>query len=113
MTDEDLFFTHTIVGPALSLHLGSIQAPSAHQGAGLQVNMRNASTSLDRVWKDWILIQGAYPYAGLPRRKPGALRRWIERHALLIGAMGLLAGLGALGVSLVVLGGQRWPIFNI
>jgi hypothetical protein len=113
MTDEDLFFTHTIVGSALSLHLGSASEPSARQSVGLQVNMRNASTSLDRAWKDWVLIQGAYPYAGLPRRKPGALRRWIERHALLIGVVGLLVTLGALGVLLVVLGGVRLPILSL
>jgi hypothetical protein len=66
--------------------------------------MRNASTSLDHAWKDWILVQGAYPYVGLPRRAPGALRRKIERHALLIGALGLVLCLGAVIAAVTTLG---------
>jgi hypothetical protein len=96
MTEEDMFFTHTIVGPALSLQLGQAAAMPERQGPGLQVDMRNANTSLDHAWKDWFLVQGAYPYVGVPRRAPGALRRSIERHALLIGAVGLALSCGTL-----------------
>lgn len=104
MTEEDLFFTHTIVGSALSLPLGRIPTHAAAVQAGLQVNMRNASTSLDQVWKDWILLQCAYPYAGRHRRAPGAMRRGLERHALLIACFGLVALLGALLVAMATFG---------
>jgi hypothetical protein len=104
MTEEDMFFTHTIVGSALSLHLGQAATMPERPGSGLQVDMRNASASLDHMWKDWFLVQGAYPYVGLPRRAPGALRRKIERYALLIAALGLLLALGALVVVVVTIG---------
>jgi hypothetical protein len=64
--------------------------------------MRTGSTSLSQSWQDWMLIQGAYPYPGVPRRRPGALRRKIERYALLIAALGVLMALGA--VALLLLG---------
>jgi hypothetical protein len=104
MTEDDMFFTHTIVGSALSVHLGQAAVMPAGPSPGLQVNMRNAGTSLDQVWKDWILVQGAYPYVGLPRRAPSALRRKIERYSLLIGALGLALSLGALTVIVVTIG---------
>jgi hypothetical protein len=104
MTEEDMFFTHTIVGPALSLHMGQAAKMPERPGSGLQVDMRNAGTSLDHVWKDWFLVQGAYPYVGLPRRAPGATRRRIERYALLIAVLGLLLASGALAVVVVAVG---------
>jgi hypothetical protein len=108
MTEDDMFFTHTIVGPAVSLHLGYAGAALEQPKSGLKVNMRTAGTSLDQVWKDWFLVQGAYPYAGLPRRAPGVLRRRIERYALLIGALGLVLSLGALVVVVAVCGVPMW-----
>ena len=104
MTEEDEFFTHTIVGPALSLYLGYAAAGPERPGSGLQVDMRNATTSLDHAWKEWILVQGAYPYVGLPRSVPGALRRKIERHALLIAVFGLVLSFAALVVAVAILG---------
>jgi hypothetical protein len=91
MAPEDMFFTHTIVGSALSIPLG--EAPHRHDSSvqGLHVHMRNGGTSLTRVWRDWLVIQGAYPYPGRPRRRPGDTRRWVERHALLIAVLGLFA----------------------
>jgi hypothetical protein len=109
MTEEDMFFTHTIVGSALSLPLGHIPTHAAAVQAGLQVDMRNASTSLDQVWKDWVLLQGAYPYAGRHRRAQGALRRSLERHALVIAGLGLVMLLGALLLAMATFG---WPILT-
>lgn len=109
MTDEDIFFTHTIVGPAMSVHLGQPAAMPQNMRSGLKAHLRNGGTSLDQVWKDWILVQGAYPYVGLPRRAPGALRRWTERHALLIGALGLLLSVGAVAAVAATFG---FPQFN-
>lgn len=94
MTDEDIFFTHTIVGHALSIELGRpldrklVNAQTSQPG--LQTNLTDGVFSLSQVWKDWCLIQGAYPYAGRPRRRPGSLRRLLERHALVIAVVGLI-----------------------
>ena len=96
MTEDDMFFTHTIVGSALSLPLGDVPTYATPAQTGLQINMRDASTSIDRAWKDWVVMQGAYPYIGRPRRAPGALRRGLERYALLIAAAGLLLASGAI-----------------
>jgi hypothetical protein len=100
MTDEDMFFTNTIVGSALSLPLGNIPPKQTRYDDGLQIGMLSGRRSLGTSWLDWLLIQGSYPYIGHPRRRPGALRRWIERYALLIGITGFLMVLAA--VALVV-----------
>ncbi len=104
MSEEDLFFTHTIVGSALSFPMGDVPIHASPAQSGLQVNMRDASTVIDHVWKDWLLVQGAYPYIGRPRRRPGALRRWTERHALLIAFFGLLLMSAAVVLAVVAAG---------
>lgn len=94
MTDEDIFFTHTVVGQAMSVEMGrrmDLRRMSEQlEPLGLQVSLKDSLFTLPTAWKDWCIIQGAYPYAGLPRRRPGHLRRWLERHALLIAAFGML-----------------------
>jgi hypothetical protein len=109
MTEEDMFFTHTIVGTALSLPLGTVPTHTAPAKNGLQINMRDASTTLDQTWKDWVLLQGAYPYIGRPRPVPGAFRRRLERYALLIATAGILLCLVALAQFLGVF---NLPIFS-
>jgi hypothetical protein len=109
MTEEDMFFTHTIVGSALSLPLGNIPMHAQPAQSGLLVNMRDATTTIDQVWKDWVLLQGAYPYVGRPRPAPGRLRRSLERHALLIASVGLVLLVGALSMVVAALG---LPILN-
>ena len=107
MTDEDIFFTHTIVGQAMSVEMGrpldrrSVHAPD--QKAGLQASFVDGRASLPQVWTDWCLIQGAYPYAGLPRRRPGRFRRWLERHALVLAAVGVLTLLSGTGLLIVLI----------
>lgn len=90
MTDEDLFFTHTVVGQALSVELGRPLDSKTMQTQGLEAGLASGDCSLSRGWKEWCLIQGAYPYAGLPRRRPGHFRRQLERHALVLAVVGLL-----------------------
>jgi hypothetical protein len=58
--------------------------------------------SLPQVWKDWCLIQGAYPYVGTPRSRPGRFRRWLERHALVIALVGSVFALAATSFSVVL-----------
>jgi hypothetical protein len=100
MNDEDMFFTNTIVGSALSLPLGNIPPKQTRYDDGLQIGLLSGRRSLSKSWLDWLLVQGGYPYIGHPRRRPGGLRRWIERYALLIGMTGILMVLAA--VALVV-----------
>lgn len=102
MTDEDIFFTHTVVGQAMSVEMGRpMELKSVHTQAqipGLQASLVSHHMALPQVWKEWCLIQGAYPYVGLPRRRPGRLRRWLERHALILALVGLLMMLSATGL---------------
>ncbi len=100
MTDEDMFFTNTIVGSALSLPLGNIPPKQTRYDDGLQIGMLSGRRSLGKSWLDWLLIQGSYPYIGHPRRRPGDLRRWIERYALVIGIAGILMALSAIALVL-------------
>jgi hypothetical protein len=96
MTSEDQFFTHTIVGQAFSIALGNNPATPLGSTEGLRANMLTGRKSLSRSWKEWCQLQGAYPYAGLPRRRPGTTRRMLERYALLIAISGFAMMLGSL-----------------
>jgi hypothetical protein len=100
MTDEDMFFTTTIVGSALSLPLGDIPPKQARYDDGLQVGMLSGRRSLTTSWLDWLEIQGSYPYIGQPRRRPGALRRWVERYALFIAGLGVVLSILAVVTEL-------------
>lgn len=107
MTDEDIFFTHTVVGHAMSIEMGRpMDRKSANaqiQAPGSQAGFAGGHFSLPQVWKEWCLIQGAYPYAGLPRRRPGRYRRWLERHALILASVGVLMLLSATGLLAVLI----------
>jgi hypothetical protein len=95
MTDQDLFFTHTVVGQAMSVPLGRRMSKKDLRSQGtpqaLAVNMATATFDLPQAWKDWCMIQGTYPYAGSPRRSPGRARRWLERHALILAVISMLS----------------------
>lgn len=117
MTDEDLFFTHTIVGRATSVELGRpLDRKSAGRQAlssGVQVSLSGQGISLADAWKDWCVVQGTYPYPGRPRRRPGGFRRWLERHSLVLavsGAVLLLLSVGFLVVAMKSQGlvGASW-----
>lgn len=91
MDETDAFFTHTIVGPPLSVLLGRRQSPSGRSAAGLQVDPRSGQTRLSRHWQDWVVLSHACDPVGQPRLRPGRLRRVLERHALWVAVMGLLS----------------------
>ena len=107
MTDEDIFFTHTVVGQAMSVEMGRpIDRTSTYEeveSMGLQVSLTDGRISLPRIWKDWCLFHGAYPYVGLPRRRPGHWRRWLERHALVLGTSGLLTLISAIMLMMLLI----------
>lgn len=91
MTDQDLFFTQTIVGMPTTVTMGRpltkkdlrIQTnPHAHEAA------RGApGGGVVLMWKDWAVIDGAGK--GRPRRLPGRIRRWLERYALVLAVLAL------------------------
>lgn len=91
MDDTDAFFTHTIVGPPLSVLLGRRQNRSGQHAAGLQVDPGSGQTRLSRLWQDWVVLSHACDPVGQPRLRPGRLRRALERHALWVAVTGLLS----------------------
>ena len=70
-------------------------------------------------WRNWALLDHLDTPAGQPRRRPKRLRRWLERHALLIALLGLLMLAGSAvfwAITLLPATGwfpvnwmERWP----
>ncbi|MDM7942669.1 MAG: hypothetical protein QUV35_08575 [Hydrogenophaga sp.] len=95
MDETDAFFTHTIVGAPFSVLLGRRQAPASVSTQGLEVSLADGRAGLSEGWRSWALLDHLDLPAGTPRRRPKRLRRWLERHALLIAVSGLLMVLGS------------------
>lgn len=89
MNDADAFFTQTIVGAPFSVLLGRQLDPGHAPTQGIEVNMLGTETRLSKVWQDWIVMSHAYDRIGQPRHRPGRVRRWLERHALWLAALGV------------------------
>lgn len=107
MTEQDAFFTHTIVGAPQSVLLGPRLRADAPFLAGLAIDPVQGTTRLGPAWQPWAIERLAGASAGVPRPRPGRVRRWLERHALAIAIGGLLAWVGALAVLGTALG--WWP----
>lgn len=90
MDDNDAFFTQTIVGAPFSVLLGRQLEARRAQAEGAEMNMRSADARLSGGWTEWVVMRRAYDNVGLPRRRPGRLRRWLERHALWLALLGVL-----------------------
>lgn len=103
MTEQDAFFTHTIVGAPLSVVLGR-RAPGGST-QGLEVQAHTGDAQLSPAWQPWAIQRLSEWPVGVPMQRPGRWRRALERHALLIAGLGLMALLA--GVVLVVLAGSR------
>lgn len=101
MTDNDAFFTHTIVGAPFSVLLGRRRPGRGGAAAGIEVDLGGAEVRLGTPWQDAFFLGRAADTSGQPRRRPGAALRWLERHALLVAAAGLAAMAGALIVLLI------------
>jgi len=91
MDETDAFFTHTIVGAPLTVLLGRRQTHPVHQAQGLHLNPATGQTRLSQLWQDWIVLSHACDPVGLPRARPGRIRRVLERHALLLALTALLS----------------------
>jgi hypothetical protein len=95
MDETDAFFTQTIVGSPLTVLLGRRLDPTDAPTQGLAVVLSSGQTRLTRFWQDWVILSHACDPVGHPRMRPGKLRRFLERHALGIALLGLLALLGS------------------
>jgi hypothetical protein len=95
MDETDAFFTHTIVGAPFSVLLGRRQGPASPSAQGLEVPLGEGKPALSEGWRSWALLDHLDTPAGRPRRRPKRLRRWLERHALLIALLGILMLLGS------------------
>jgi hypothetical protein len=101
MTDNDAFFTHTIVGAPFSVLLGRRRSGQDAAAAGIEVDLAGAEVRLGTPWQDAFILGRAADTRGRPRRRPGTALRWLERHALLVAAAGL-AALACSGVVLLI-----------
>lgn len=95
MDETDAFFTQTIVGSPLTVLLGRRLDPTDAPTQGLAVGLSSGQTRLTSLWQDWVILSHACDPVGHPRMRPGKLRRFLERHALGIALLGLLALLGS------------------
>lgn len=94
----DLNFTYAIVGPPLSVSLGRRLGPLAVSAHGVKVGLRESTWELGTGWMEWWMLHAGEGWAGSGvRRRPGPVRRWLERRALVIAMLGLLM-FGASGV---------------
>jgi len=109
MDETDAFFTHTIVGAPFSVLLGRRQSPAKTSDQGLEVPLGDGAPGLSEGWRNWVVLDHLDTPAGTPRRRPKRLRRWLERHALLIALFGMLMMVGsALWWAVVLLPSTGW-----
>jgi len=104
MTETDAFFTHAIVGSPQSLELGRRLTLEDAKRQGLKVRLDSGDTGLTKAWQDWVVLSRATDPVGRPRTRPGRVRALLERHALVIATLGLVA----LAAAAVLLGIQSW-----
>ena len=105
MTEQDAFFTHTIVGAPMSVLLGR-RAPGSGD-SGLELDAETGATRLSPAWQPWAIQRFSEWPMGVPMKRPGKWRRALERHALLLAGLGLVALV--VGLLMVVLAGsQLW-----
>lgn len=98
MNESDAFFTHTIVGAPFSVVLGRRLGPREIAAAGLQVDLKTGKHQLGEIWQDWLVLDHTTDRPGRPRRHPGHVRMWLERHALWLATFGLASLLLSAGL---------------
>lgn len=99
MDEQDAFFTHGIVGAPFSVLLGRRMRADGRKAQGLRLDPASGDSRLSSTWKPWAMERLAALPPGQPRRRPKPLRRWLERHALAIAALGLAALATGLALS--------------
>ena len=94
MQDADLYFTHTIVGAPMTVALGRPQRAPAHHAGAMVLDAGTGRAQLTPSWGEWLAARTAtHAPAGKPWRRPGSLRRFVARHAVLLAASGWLVAL--------------------
>lgn len=85
----DLNFTYSIVGPPMSVVLGTRADSRDYSATGVGIDMRDSRHILGRNWMEWWLLRQEAEWIGKVRRRPSARRLWLERHGLLLAGLGL------------------------
>lgn len=99
MDPADAFFTQTVVGAPFTALMGRRRVPGqAGSREGLEVDLATGRSGLTQLWREWIVLSHACDPVGQPRLRPGRWRALLERHALWVAMLGLIA-LGASAVS--------------
>ncbi len=102
MSDDDLYFTHAIVGAPQTVFLGDRVAMSNVSMAGMQVNLDTGKSHISEGWQTWMALYRHDSASGLPVRRPSRLQRWLLRHTVLISMVVFVLGVTALIASIVV-----------
>jgi hypothetical protein len=99
MDTTDAFFTQTVVGAPYTVMLGRRMNLHDSEFQGLALNLATGESRLTRLWQEWIVLSHDSDAPGVPRKRPGRLRRSLERHALWIAVLGLGALLVTAGLG--------------
>jgi hypothetical protein len=91
MDQTDAFFTQTVIGAPFTALMGRRRTPGQASAEGLDVHFGTGEPRLTRLWQEWIVLSHACDPVGVPRLRPGKTRRILERHALWLAVLGLLA----------------------
>lgn len=104
MDATDAFFTQTIVGAPLTVLMGRRLRADDSSLKGLDIDMSSGAGRLERTWHDWYVLNHAEDTPGTPRKRPGSLRRKLERHALWLAMVGLLS----MAMTAIYWGVMQW-----
>lgn len=104
MDATDAFFTQTIVGAPLTVLMGRRLRADDSSLQGLEIDLSSGNHRLSVAWQDWFVLNHADDTPGTPRKRPSLMRRKLERHALWVAVLGLLA----LVVTAVYWGAEQW-----
>ena len=96
MSEDDLYFTHAIVGAPQTMFLGERVTLPSVTIAGMQVNLLTGQSRASQAWQDWMTLHRQDPANGLPLCRPGGFMRWLVRHTVLVSIFILVTGLLAL-----------------
>ena len=85
----DLNLTHAIVGAPMSVSLGRRATLEGAGGEGFSIDLRRGSAKPAGAWVDWWMLYSGEQWFTGPRRRPGPVRVWLEKHALVIAVAGI------------------------
>ena len=104
MDATDAFFTQTIVGAPLTVMMGRRLRANDSSLQGLEIDLRTAERRLTSMWHDWFVLSHGDDTPGSIRKRPGLLRRKLERHALWLAILGL----ASLAITAAYWGLMQW-----